>query len=232
MMNIVFAALTLGVAGSLHCLGMCGPLVMAVHHSSANNGKYDRIIYHLSRIAVYSILGLGTGMLGKTLITFGFQRWIAIISGILMLLFLLWPIGKSRLGRYALTGFSGLKSRFRQALGTGGVKKQIILGALNGLLPCGLVYVALAASLSAGSVAGSALFMGLFGIGTSPALLLVSKILSYITSKFRFASYRVVQLSLVCISMLVILRGAGLGIPFISPSFSESSNKMECCHKP
>lgn len=231
-MSIVFAALTLGLAGSLHCLGMCGPLVLAVHHSSTGHGKYDRIIYHLSRIAVYTILGVGTGILGKTLITFGFQRWLAIISGVLMLLFLLWPIGKSKLGRFALTGFSGIKSKFQQALGTGGIKKQIVLGALNGLLPCGLVYVALAASISAGSIAGSGLFMALFGLGTSPALFLVSKILSYITSRFRFASYRVVQLSLVCISMLVILRGAGLGIPFLSPSFSETTQKVECCHKP
>lgn len=231
-MNFVIAALTLGLAGSLHCLGMCGPLVVAVHHTSGNNYRWQHIVYNAFRILVYMLLGIATGMIGKTFVTLGFQRWLALVSGVLMLVFVLWPMGKGVFGRFSFTFISKLKSRFQKTLGQKGFRKYAILGALNGMLPCGLVYVALAASLTTGDLTKSVLFMMFFGLGTSPAMLFATRALSYLTAKFRYSSFRVVQLSLVCISMLVMLRGAGLGIPYLSPAFSEQNQKMECCHKP
>lgn len=232
-MSFIAAALIMGFAGSLHCIGMCGPLVMAVHSAQGNtNWWYKKMIYHLGRIAVYALLGLLVGAVGQSFVALGFQQWVAIASGILMMLFLAWPagLGKLKSGPFRFIGL--IKLRFAELLRKKNLGTHLLLGALNGLLPCGLVYVALAASLSLSNALHAMLFMMFFGLATSPALLAAGSLLQWIGSKLRARSYRVVQIALVCISFIVILRGANLGIPYLSPQFNQAKQQVDCCHKP
>lgn len=231
-MEFIGAALILGLAGSLHCIGMCGPLVMAVHSARSNgNWWYKKVLYHLGRISVYASLGAIAGSIGQTFVAFGLQRWIAITAGLLMMLFLAWPAGMKRFKSKPLNAIGWLKGKFSALLKNQNAMSHFSLGVLNGLLPCGLVYVALAGSIALSDVWKSALFMALFGLGTTPALFAAGSILKWLSQKLRVRSYRAVQISLIAVSMLLILRGANLGIPYLSPAFSEGSKKLECCHK-
>jgi uncharacterized protein len=232
-MNFIVAALIMGFAGSLHCIGMCGPLVVAIHTAQGNsNWGQKKVIYHLGRIAVYALLGLIVGAVGQSFVALGFQQWVAIAAGILMMLFLAWPagLGKLKSGPFRFIGL--VKSRFAELLKQKSIGTHLLLGALNGLLPCGLVYVALAASLALSSALNAMLFMVFFGLATSPALLVAGSLLQWLGARLRVRSYRVVQIALVCISFVVILRGANLGIPYLSPQFNQAKQKVDCCHKP
>jgi len=232
-MEFVWAALVLGLAGSLHCIGMCGPLVTAVH---AAHGKtdwwYKKALYHFGRISVYALLGLITGSVGQAFVALGFQQWVAIGAGVFMMLFLAWPAGMNGLKRGPFKWVAWLKSRFASLIQKKNAGTQLTLGALNGLLPCGLVYVALAASMALTDAWKGAAFMALFGLGTIPSLLAAGSLLQWLGQRLRVRSYRVVQVLLVMVSFVVILRGANLGIPYLSPKFDQANKKVDCCHKP
>lgn len=232
-MDFIWAALVLGVAGSLHCIGMCGPLVMAVHSArSGGNWWYKKSLYHLARISVYGVLGAISGAIGQAFVAFGFQRWVAVTAGILMMLFLAWPVGMKKFRKNPLNVIGWLKGKFSYLLEKKGSWSHLALGVLNGLLPCGLVYVAVAASLTLAVSWKSAVFMILFGLGTTPALFAAGQVIHWISHTFRIKSYRAIQVSLIAVSMLLIIRGANLGIPYLSPAYTEKSNTVDCCHKP
>lgn len=236
-MNTVFAALILGLAGSMHCLGMCGPLVLAVHTTShAQVFSTNKILYHLGRLLVYGVLGALAGLIGETASAFGWQQGLAILAGVAMLALVVWP-EKLKSGPFKLIG--KLKQTFSILLQTKSYGTHFLLGMLNGLLPCGLVYMALAAALATGSLYSSVSFMLFFGLGTSPALLAAGSLLGFLSKKLKGASMKYIQIILIGVSMLLVLRGANLGIPYLSPKLTSSLNKvnkvehkMDCCHKP
>lgn len=234
-MEWIFAALVLGVAGSLHCLGMCGPLVMAIHSAGTMKAHWtNKWVYHAGRIMVYAALGTIMGVVGKTFAAFGFQQYLAVAAGILMLVFLAWPVGmKGWKGSWV----TSLKFGFSRWMNRRSTLAHWMMGMLNGLLPCGLVYVALAASLAFGDLWVSAAFMALFGLGTTPSLFAAGSVVQWLTARFRLRSYRGIQIALACISLLVILRGANLGIPYVSPKLSEKveakkEQVLDCCSRP
>jgi sulfite exporter TauE/SafE len=232
-MTFVLAALIMGFAGSLHCIGMCGPLVMAVHTAQGNqNWWYKKFIYHAGRLIVYGLLGLIVGAVGQSFVAVGFQQWVAIAAGVLMMLFLAWPAGMRTVKKGPFRFIGMIKTRFASLIQRRNAGTHFLLGALNGLLPCGLVYVALAASLALANAANGMLFMMVFGLATTPALIVAGAALQWLGSKLRVRSYRFVQFAMVLISFIVILRGANLGIPYLSPQFNETKQKMDCCHKP
>lgn len=228
-MEFIVAALILGLAGSLHCIGMCGPLMMAL--PATTHWKTTRLLNQVGRILTYAILGGIVGAMGQTLKALGFQQILAVASGILMLLFIAWPAGmKSTFLNMKWT--QRIKKPFAHLLEKRSRLSFFFLGMLNGLLPCGLVYVALSASLPLGSIGKSALFMALFGLGTSPALLAVGSLAGWIKTKLRWQSYRFIQISLAVLALLFILRGANLGIPYVSPKLQAETHQMDCCkHK-
>jgi sulfite exporter TauE/SafE len=232
-MEFVGAALILGFAGSLHCIGMCGPLVMAVHSAKSNgNWWYKKSLYHLGRISVYSIFGIIAGSIGQSFTAFGMQRWLSIAAGLAMMIFLAWPVGMKSIKSKPLQIVGWLKTKFSSLIQRQSTLSHLALGVLNGLLPCGLVYVAMAATIALSGIWKSALFMALFGLATTPALFAAGSILKIMSQKLRVKSYRAVQVSLIAISMLLIVRGANLGIPYLSPKMSAESKKIDCCHKP
>ncbi len=174
-----FTPLLLGLAGSLHCVGMCGPLLLALPLDATGKYKVLRqlLVYHAARILTYAVLGLLFGLLGQGLAMAGLQRGLSIAAGIFMLGMALMAWRFERMIT-ALPGFAGLTQRVR--LGMGSLLRRHSngslwsMGLLNGLLPCGMVYAALAGAIATTGGWAGGLFMAVFGLGTLPLLLLVS----------------------------------------------------------
>ncbi|MFN5620306.1 MAG: sulfite exporter TauE/SafE family protein [Flavobacteriales bacterium] len=233
MINAIAAAGILGFAGSLHCLGMCGPLVTALESmSSPKRWSKNQWLHHSGRWLAYGILGLAAGSIGQTLAAVGFQRWTVLIAGVTMLLMALVPSMQhlgirpiQRLSQTIRTHFSALMQSQRFA-------HRLILGFLHGLLPCGLVYTAVAGAMATTSALQGSLFMLVFGIATTPALVAVSRLTAWVKKRWSIGSYKYIQASMIVIAFLVLLRGANLGIPLLSPKINTPKATMECCHKP
>lgn len=215
---MIWTAFVFGLVGSLHCLGMCGPLVMAIPQSSG----IKAIAYHFSRILAYSILGAGMGLFGQGLNWAGFQQWVSIFSGVLIILFGLGLLQKKSSWPPAL---NRLYQRVMKGTDWGSTS---LLGLLNGFLPCGMVYVALAGALSEQTVASSALYMFFFGIGTLPMMLGVSWSKNIWSRSLRNKLNRFIPVVTIIVGILFILRGLNLGIPYLSPKI-ENKEVKECC---
>ncbi len=234
----IAAALTLGFLGSMHCIGMCGPLMLAMPTSSVSRSHYliERILYHLGRSITYGLMGLGAGFIGNNIFTSA-QQDLSLLLGISILLSLAIPIGlKTRFGRYSplkrIHAF--IKIKFSILMGKRGRTALMLMGLLNGLLPCGLVYTALVGATVVADPLSSGLFMIIFGIGTAPALITLSMTRTLIGRKFQpFLRGSLPTLGAV-IAVLLILRGMNLGIPLISPKINHVNDRgavMECCEE-
>lgn len=215
---MIWTAFVMGLFGSLHCLGMCGPLVMALPHSSG----YRALIYHSARILAYGFMGLLIGLFGKGLNLAGFQQGISIFSGILIVLF---GLGLLRKKTAWPPFFMKLYQRWMQSTDAG---STALLGLLNGFLPCGMVYVAMAGALAEQQALEGALFMVVFGAGTLPMMLGISWSKNLWSRELRHKLNKVVPVFTILIGILFILRGMNLGIPFISPKI-EAQEVKECC---
>lgn len=221
---MILAALILGLAGSLHCLGMCGPLALALPGARASRGEYvtGRIIYNAGRIATYALLGAVFGLIGKTLALAGWQRGLSIGAGFAMLIA---AFSLHRLAPAFNLGF--LRQAWGKLLGQRTLLSLFGIGLLNGLLPCGLVYVALAGAAATGDALHGAAFMAIFGAGTFPAMLAVSLAGRALSVPLRLKFQRVVPYAVGVLAVLLILRGMDLGIPYLSPALAIPHS---CCH--
>ena len=226
-MNI-WIAFVLGFVGSVHCAGMCGPLAISLPPSgrTATGFLTGRAAYNLGRIITYCFIGLIFGLIGKSFVLAGVQRLLSITIGVLLLtgllasrkLLLLVPIGRL---------VEGLKFMMGRILRQRSITSMIMLGVLNGLLPCGLVYVAAGAATMTGRVLDGVQFMLLFGLGTFPMMFLMGLTQKLFPAGLRLKLVKMVPLSIFLLAMLLILRGMALGIPYVSPVLSGAS----CCGK-
>ena len=228
-MPLLWSSLVLGAAGSLHCFGMCGPLVMAASGIVRQhpNRTILSLLHQLGRVTTYTILGLTAGSLGRTFILVGWQQPLTIILGALVIASVLLP-KLNRLWTPAQTGLGKVSLRFSRILRQRSLAPHFGLGMAHGLLPCGLVYVALAAAATTGHPLLGAGFMALFGLGTVPVLILTSTLTQELSLN-RLLRNRFLVPALACLTgSLLILRGLGLGIPLISPEFSPRGHSA-CC---
>jgi sulfite exporter TauE/SafE len=207
-----------GLLGSFHCVGMCGALALALPGLPSR-----RLLYHLGRVSTYATLGAGAGLLGQGLRLAGVQQSLSIASGVLILLLVAAPerhtsrlaaaLGLSRPLAWVKTTLAGLFQRPSACA-------MYATGLLNGLLPCGLVYLALAGALSAPGVAGAAAYMASFGLGTLPLMLGLSLSGQLVPLAWRARMRQAVPYTAVLLAGLFIVRGLGLGIPYLSPQLS------------
>lgn len=237
---MIWAGFIFGIVGSFHCVGMCGPIAMALPFVGSTGWQYyaGRLLYNSGRIVTYALLGALAGAFGESLQMAGLQQTVSIVSGILILLLLVLPAaikGKSA----SLLGTDKLMIWVRQKLGYYFQKNSLgalfMVGLLNGLLPCGFVYIALAGAISAPGVTGAMLYMALFGLGTFPLMFLVSLFGKLISLKVRGMFNRSVPYIGMTLAILFIVRGLGLGIPYLSPEVVETTThktEMSCCTKP
>lgn len=231
--------LTIGIVGSLHCIGMCGPIVVALPLKNQNllSKILGAVLYNSGRVVTYGLLGVLFGLLGKGIHMAGFQQWTSIILGILMIISVVFPFvfrEKITVGNLLAGMASRLIVRLKKLFATRSYRSLLLIGLLNGLLPCGLVYVAIAGAINSGSVFSGSLFMVLFGVGTIPLLLLASLASDAIGQRIRSKMQRAVPYFVFMLGVLFILRGMSLGIPYISPTSEklapkEMVEKGSCC---
>ena len=231
--------LTIGIVGSLHCMGMCGPIVVALPLKNQNlfTRILGAILYNSGRVITYGVLGLLFGLLGRGIHMAGFQQWTSIILGIVMIVSVLFPFvfrEKITVGNLLAGMAARLITRLKKLFASRSYRSLLLIGLLNGLLPCGLVYVAIAGAISSGSVVSGSLFMVLFGLGTIPLLLLAALASDAIGQRIRAKMQRAVPYFVFFLGVLFILRGMSLGIPFISPTAEklapkEVVEKGSCC---
>lgn len=243
MSIVLISGLILGLGSNFHCIGMCGPIAMAVPLNRSSNSRilFGILQYNTGRIASYTILGAIAGSVGLTINTFGLLQWLSIISGVLLVLFA-WRKYFYRLfpKLHVNPIFSVfISNALSKTMRSGSVFKLGILGSLNGLLPCGMVFVGLTNALLAGSIYGSSLAMLAFGLGTLPSMIIVALVANRVTPSIRRKMNKVVPYMLTVVGILIVFRGLNLNIPYLSPSVHEgdnatdSSNKnieMSCCH--
>lgn len=228
---------TLGILGSLHCVGMCGPIALAIPHKSNDKLSVaaDNALYNGGRIITYMVLGSILGLLGAAISFSGVQEKLSIIIGVIMLVLTFAPKA-FKLSKKANTFFYSkvgkLKTYFSAFLQKRGKPALLGLGLLNGLLPCGLVYVALAASIGIADYANSMLFMAGFGLGTAPAMFAVGMLGTMASPKVRQNFSKLVPYGIAVVAILMIMRGMALGIPYISPELPDTVKQPveNCCH--
>lgn len=228
---MIGVAFTLGLVSSLHCLGMCAPLQAVVMGQWLRSGKlYQALLYHGGRLATYALLGTAAALLGQWV---GLPRWqgsFTIIAGLTLLLgYFGFKLLKWDRQFFALISplLLRVQKRLRRRKGHAGL--LALSGALNGLLPCGMVYAALLPAVTTGSVSLSALYMLAFGAGTLPLLLATHWVAGRLGSPLRQMGQHLIPLTVVLMSGLLILRGMELGIPFISPELAAGTQAGEAC---
>ncbi len=219
----MYLAFLTGFIGSLHCLGMCAPLVLAF---PVRNFK-TAVLYNIGRIGTYFILGIFFGLFGKVLFVFGFQQFISILAGITMIVLVAIP---SFNFKFFQKQNALLKSLFIPFYKKKNNFSIFMIGVLNGLLPCGLVYLGIIGAIAMGDVWQGGFYMAFFGFGTLPMMLMVSISKNLVNPQWRirFSSYLPVFSML--IGFLFILRGLNLGIPIVSPKMiGKIEQAAECC---
>ena len=243
MSPVLITAFVLGLTSNLHCLGMCGPIALSIpiNQSSLLLRLGGILQYNLGRISVYGLLGLLTGFIGLSISALGALQWASIGIGVFMILYA-W---RSRLGKW-IPHFSGIYFIPGNAMSfvvkKTGRWKLILLGALNGILPCGMVYIGLVNALLSPTPFSGMVAMIAFGAGTLPVMIIIVFMTNAISNQLRKRFSATIPYVLTLLGAMIILRGANLGIPYLSPSVSQQPSKhiqsksigvkMNCCSKP
>lgn len=231
---MIITGFVLGLISSFHCIGMCGPLILAlpVQHLPAWRRSWALILYHLGRISVYTAFGLILGLAGRRIYIAGFQQWFSIALGIFVLFLLLQYVLHKKQWQPQL--FKNLYQEIQHwiiRLWKAPSKSSFfLLGVANGLLPCGMVYLAVAGALSLSHVKYSVLFMSMYGMGTLPALFALSYFGSFISLEARNNIKKLMPFFIGAMGVILILRGLNLGIPFISPVLGAAPANPVSCH--
>ena len=205
---MLLTAFILGLAGSLHCAGMCSPLAFAV--ANMNRTVWlNRLVYNAGRIMTYGVMGAIVSSIGVALPLEKFQTGLSIGMGV-MLIFLgligsAWIRIPNRVNPlYPISLF--LKDKFSNLIRHKGVPSIFVMGSLNGLLPCGLTVIALTSCLIFPSILDGFYFMITFGLGTLPVMLGLSSMIFWTIRKFQFNAARANAVLLILAGSLLIGR--------------------------
>lgn len=218
---MIWTGFLIGILGSFHCVGMCGPIVMALPEQK-NNFIQSRILYNIGRTVSYTLLGLLVGLFGQGLQFAGWQQGLSIATGIFIILSIFINRGHINIPSIA-KAVSFLKRNLGSALKANRKARFLIIGTLNGLLPCGFVYLALAGAINAQIYWQSGLYMALFGLGTIPLMMVFSVSGNALPVSWRIKLNKVAPYMAGCLAILFILRGLNLGIPYVSPKLVDNN---------
>lgn len=229
---IIIAGLTLGIISSAHCIGMCGPLSLALPVTNLSPAKkwFALLAYNLGRILTYSIMGLLFGLLGRKIYVAGWQQKFSIAMGVVVLLLVVQYYLFRRNNQSVL--IRKMYEPVQQWIYKLWTNKAsyLLLGMANGLLPCAMVYIAIAGALSTNEVSNAVLFMAMFGAGTLPAMMVFTYAGSFLKLSARNTIKKAMPYLFAAMAVLLILRGMNLGIPFISPVMEAGPKDAVSCH--
>ncbi len=220
---MIYTAFIFGLISSLHCIGMCGPIAMMLPLERSNPTKkaIQILLYHAGRLTAYGSLGLIFGFLGKGLYLAGMQQQLSIIAGVLIITIVIVPekvFAKYNFSRPIYNILSKIKTSLGSQFKKKTLKAIFTIGLLNGFLPCGLVYAALFGAIAMQNEFYGATYMLFYGIGTIPMMTAVVYMTTLFSNPFRNKIQKLIPIVTVCIGVLFIMRGLGLGIPYLSPS--------------
>jgi sulfite exporter TauE/SafE len=223
---MIWSAFVLGLLGSLHCAAMCGPFMLGL--AAREYSLFSLLVHHIGRWIGYVILAFFFYFLISPLQVFELQQYVGLVSGILLVIYGLKSYIKPVERFFA---FVTQKISSRMISANAGRTGNVFLGVLNGLLPCGLSFGAAILSVNAGSIWNAALYMVVFGLGTLPILLAISYFPQFGMQKTlrKFNAYT--PKILLVVGFLLIIRSAGLGVPYLSPTYNVQQEEMECCSK-
>ena len=232
MINFFPLAFLMGLFGSLHCAVMCGPVMLGMpfQKKSFLQSSLQLLLYQFGRILVYTVLGIGVGALGSSIKIFSSQKTLSLTIGIVLIVFTLLQFSKvyryrfSKIQNMLLNPVSKLMSKVFKFKLWG-----LFAGMLNGLIPCGMVYLALATALNTGNIGSGGTFMLLFGLGTTPLMMMISMGGIYLKKYIRFNTQQLIPWFMLFIGILFILRSAEFGIPFLSPKLTGSFGHASEC---
>ena len=230
---MLWTALTLGVFGSLHCFGMCGPIALALPYQ--NQSKWQAIskilLYNFGRITTYILLGIVIGLVSKGVFLANMQTYVSIGLGVALLIIALFSIKietkllQSRLfGRWYLQ----LKVRLGLLLKSNTHPTFYKIGLLNGFLPCGLVYMAIVGAITMNDVGKSVLYMAFFGLGTVPLMLATAIAGQVFSFKFRQRLTKLYPVFFVLFAVLLIMRGLRFEIPETMEFWESWQHSINC----
>lgn len=229
---MIVNGLLFGLISTLHCAGMCGPLAMMLPGNVRSNRVLYASAYQLGRIGVYISIGLLVFSIGMSFSMFRMQQGLSVALGAIMVVFALMSLFKIQGPSFIRTSFSKFSGVYSKLIAKGNLLSAFGLGMLNGLLPCGAIYVAAMYCATFTNALDASAYMFLFGIGTMPvfvaAWMMASKKFSLKLKPLSYA-YRLLPL---IVGILMVLRGINLGIPYISPEMSQVDQKTEiknCC---
>lgn len=231
---MLWTAFTIGLLGSLHCVGMCGPIALALPYQGQRPwaAAGNVLLYNLGRILTYSGLGLLIGLLGKGLFLAGFQAQFSIGLGVALLVVALFSINvEAKLLRLPVIQRLNdwVKIRLGKLLRNYNQRSLLLIGMLNGLLPCGLVYMAVAGAVTTGSAGEGLAYMALFGLGTTPLMMLTAMAGQFVSLRIRNHLRRIVPLFLIAFAILFIARGMQFHVPD-DLRFWEGLQQIPMCH--
>lgn len=216
--SLIISGFVLGMAGSLHCMGMCGPLSLVLPMQGLTPGSklFSLLTYQIGRITTYAILGIAFGFFGRQMFHAGFQQTASLVIGFIIvaagiLLFVGKYGGNKRLMAPARRAFDKLWIR------AWNTKSFFLIGMVNGLLPCGMIFVALLATLSFPHRWDAPVFMIGFGFGTLPAMMIAAYAMAQLRPAGRKLMRQIVPYFMILVGVWLFLRGLNLGIPFVSP---------------
>ncbi len=237
IMNLFLPALALGFLGSFHCVGMCGPIALALplNRDSILSKIISAFLYNLGRVVTYTLVGCLFGLVGQSIVIAGYQQALSIALGLIILIMFFLPnkiANKFRILSITFSYIGKLKQRIKKQFQKNSYSSLFFIGTLNGLLPCGLVYLAIAGAIATGNSFQGGFFMAIFGLGTVPAMFTLALIGSSINITLRKKINNTVPVFVLTMALLLILRGMNLGIPYVSPEMSSTKPVChKCCHK-
>lgn len=227
-------AFTLGFFGSLHCLGMCGPLIIATHSVRKLAGVgliFSTLTYNLGRTLGYIILGLAAGILGSVVALAGAQKGFSVAIGVMLIAAGIFSVNPDNLiGKIPV--FSRFITHINQKLSeylrkTSRVPAWIV-GLVNGFLPCGLVYIGIAGAASLNNIWGSAGFMLFFGLGTMPAMTAAAMLHGNLPQRFKSLFRNLYPAVTLLLGIYMVYRGLMSRLPLELDFFEALRNPVMC----
>lgn len=221
-------ALLIGLAGSLHCVGMCSPLALAVSGMS-RSFIVARLFYNGGRILVYGMLGALVGSLGAIAGLTQYQTLLSAAVGAVLVLLgiggvsvIRIPVLTPALQRLANT----LKALFAAQVKSKSVPSFVLMGAINGLLPCGLTYFALTYCVTLPDALSGFQFMLMFGAGTLPVMMGIPAVLTLVSSRLKVRLQRVTAAVMILLGVLLLVRSVVVHPQEMSPA--SASTEVVC----
>lgn len=234
---VIKIGVLLGLSTGFHCVGMCGPIALTLGLQAENKVKFisKNFTYQMGRVFTYTMLGLVLGIVGEGLKLTGYHQQISISLGVLMILMVLLPLGfKQGFVKFNFVAklLQWVKMNLGKYLSRKNYSSLFVIGVLNGLLPCGAVYVALTAALATTSLIGSGLLMFSFGLGTLPFMFAIVYFGNFISINLRSKIAKISPIIIILVGSIFIVRGLGLEIPYLSPATDaiQLHPESDCCH--